>query len=1291
MLVEEKGNRAINKIRQQERRVSRSATLLLKRYVLFILLLMIACMIILIISKFEQTNVPQVLCAIPGHLNCIDFVIGANTLGSRAVLLFSNPQQVALENVSVAIDVFGSGTYSGHCTPAFIPPGSDIVCAINSGSRINPTQVAKGRISATVFLCSQPTAACAGASRQSYNGTFILHVSSSVPSPQCTLTLSIKNSTVYFSTGVSVPIVSNVKVLGYNIPDARVNYTFTGSNTIRVAPTYVNTSSNGSAVSYVLGKTMGVSTVTAKYANCTASSRISSDAPAYVTFNAIGMLSTVPNTSILLSLNNTPYSLEHMPINLSIVPGSLHSYVYYPYPVASGVHIGSNLIYGTCSNLTSPNGIVAAYADCNVIGQYALQYSSTIMADPGEGGTVSPTSGWIDAGTTQNLSESTETGFKCDEWSGIGPGNYSGPCPSGSITINSPITENAVYSLIVNPSVSPASPDVLDVLGSGDSVPNDFNDIFGVLSGPSGSAPPSYGLAGTPPYHYLWSSTCPGFIGSASASFNYTPSASTSGCYFRLSVTDSYSGYGGPAVGNGITQEILVNPALTGKINESCYSEAGTAESCSSLTYYTNETNSNSYVNVSASASGGTPSGSNPPYSYSWYVAPGSSCPNFNNPGGATKFTYYPTDPTGITFICQFDFSATDSAYYPETYTVATKPILITSASGNRTSGQVTVVLEFSPGTAASSSDATVSFCMNGGSTCSGGNLRTLSIGQSNGNVSSAEISLPVGSTIVSLNATTSGNNLHFQGWSASPNVFPSGFSPSNSSQPGAAGRTYGTITGPTAIITSLSSSASTTSIMISCSPSTIAVGASAICSANAEGSTGAIPTGSVNFSTSSAGGSFPNGSQCTLLTGFCSVNYTSSTAGNATITATYNHASSGRISISVTPGYALSVEQSPGDVQNYANAYITYITPSGNSGRICSGTECNGASSIISAVPAGSNITKICSGLNGGTTYEFSLWAGIDSDTGSAVFIHNSSACLSGLNLPVSSNLTFISYYKGNAPPAPSRATTLSCFFYYEAEIGCIAPHGLYNYFTLIPGGSWNYDDPPPPGTAASSPLSCVFYPDLQLSCVTQNGLYTYLTSAPSGWTYDNVPLPGSNSSGTLSCFAYSDVEIGCITPAGVYNHVTAGSSRAWNYDNTPPGGSSGTLSCFFYSSTQVYCITPSGTYSYATSCNSNCQWIYDNPSPPGAKAGSPLSCDFYPDLQIYCVTPSGLYNYLATMPSGSWNYDYAPPPGTNSTGEVSCFAYPGVEIGCITPTGVYNYITAVQSGSWNYDYGPP
>jgi len=172
---------------------------------------------------------------------------------------------------------------------------------------------------------------------------------------------------------------------------------------------------------------------------------------------------------------------------------------------------------------------------------YQHQYYLTMQANPSGGGTVTPTSGWQNAGAAIAIQATSIPGYSFGSWTGTGPGSSSGP-GSLSIIINGPITEIANFLRITSISlaVSPSSILIGSLVGlSGSITPNPGAvQVTLSFSGDSGSTwasfitlvtdgSGSYSTSWTPPYpaSYLLKTSWSGnsqYAGSASTSASLT-------------------------------------------------------------------------------------------------------------------------------------------------------------------------------------------------------------------------------------------------------------------------------------------------------------------------------------------------------------------------------------------------------------------------------------------------------------------------------------------------------------------------------------------------------------------------------------------------------------------------------------------------------------------------------------------------------------------------------------------------------------------------------------------------
>jgi len=115
-------------------------------------------------------------------------------------------------------------------------------------------------------------------------------------------------------------------------------------------------------------------------------------------------------------------------------------------PVA-GAETGTQYVWAswTDGGGASHDYVVLA-APAKVNATYGTQYYLTMQANPSEGGTVSPSSGWHSAGESVPIQASPAGGYVLSSWSGSGTGNYTGNALSATVTMNGPITETANFA-----------------------------------------------------------------------------------------------------------------------------------------------------------------------------------------------------------------------------------------------------------------------------------------------------------------------------------------------------------------------------------------------------------------------------------------------------------------------------------------------------------------------------------------------------------------------------------------------------------------------------------------------------------------------------------------------------------------------------------------------------------------------------------------------------------------------------------------------------------------------------
>jgi len=87
---------------------------------------------------------------------------------------------------------------------------------------------------------------------------------------------------------------------------------------------------------------------------------------------------------------------------------------------------------------------VAPTANTTYTANFSTQYFLTMSH--GTGGTVSPLSGWRNSGSAVSISAMPRSGYSFTNWTGSGPGSYSGTTNPASITMGGPITETATFT-----------------------------------------------------------------------------------------------------------------------------------------------------------------------------------------------------------------------------------------------------------------------------------------------------------------------------------------------------------------------------------------------------------------------------------------------------------------------------------------------------------------------------------------------------------------------------------------------------------------------------------------------------------------------------------------------------------------------------------------------------------------------------------------------------------------------------------------------------------------------------
>jgi hypothetical protein len=163
--------------------------------------------------------------------------------------------------------------------------------------------------------------------------------------------------------------------------------------------------------------------------------------PVTITFTSSSMSGT---SGTVVTVDGTNVAYSSLPYSITVPYSSSVAYSYAsPIAGSSGTQYAYSSLSG-CGQSAQSNSF-SATSTCTVTASYTTQYYLTMAVSPSGGGTVSPGSGWYNAGSGVTISESPATNYVFDDWTCSGSGCYSGTATSATITMNNPITETANY------------------------------------------------------------------------------------------------------------------------------------------------------------------------------------------------------------------------------------------------------------------------------------------------------------------------------------------------------------------------------------------------------------------------------------------------------------------------------------------------------------------------------------------------------------------------------------------------------------------------------------------------------------------------------------------------------------------------------------------------------------------------------------------------------------------------------------------------------------------------------
>ena len=164
---------------------------------------------------------------------------------------------------------------------------------------------------------------------------------------------------------------------------------------------------------------------------------------AVVTFSATGLSSDA--SGVVLVVDGSSYYYGDLPKTFSWAIGSTHTFEWKT-PIASSTS-GKQYAWVSTSGLSTARSgsINVPSSGGSVAATYKTQYYLTMQVSPSGAGSVSPGSGWYDAGSSVQISATASSGYAFTVWTASGSGSYAGTANPASVTMNGPIVETANF------------------------------------------------------------------------------------------------------------------------------------------------------------------------------------------------------------------------------------------------------------------------------------------------------------------------------------------------------------------------------------------------------------------------------------------------------------------------------------------------------------------------------------------------------------------------------------------------------------------------------------------------------------------------------------------------------------------------------------------------------------------------------------------------------------------------------------------------------------------------------
>jgi len=208
---------------------------------------------------------------------------------------------------------------------------------------------------------------------------------------------------------------------------------------------------------------------------------------------------------------------------------------------------------------------VAPTTNTTYTANFRTQYYLTMTH--GTGGTVSPASGWRNAGATVSISatptNNTQVSYSFSGWTGSGTGSYSGTNNPASITMTGPITETAAFTQ--NPVQVTVQTSPVGRSFTVDGTPYAAAQTFSWVPGSSHTIATTSPQSGGTGVRYVWNS----WTGGGAISHTVAPTTNTTytarfTTQYYLTMSHGVGGTVSPGSGwknSGVTVSITATPS----------------------------------------------------------------------------------------------------------------------------------------------------------------------------------------------------------------------------------------------------------------------------------------------------------------------------------------------------------------------------------------------------------------------------------------------------------------------------------------------------------------------------------------------------------------------------------------------------------------------------------------------------------------------------------------------------------------------------------------------------------